>query len=323
MCDVSAPTEAQPVESARGRPLLALGLGVVAVSSAAILISFSRAQGLPALSIAALRMGIAALVVAPVALLRCAAEIRAISPKDLAMGIASGILLALHFGFWTSSLDSTSVMSSVVFVSTNPLFVAAASALLFRERLRAGVLLGIGAAIAGGVVIAIADLGQGGSASARGDVMALLGAVSASGYLIVGRRLRARMSLPLYVGISYVTAAAALLCTAGLTGTRLTGYPVEGYLWVLLLAAGPQLLGHTSYNYALKYVSATFVTVSLLGEPIGATLLAIPLLSQVPSGFQAAGGACILVGILLAARAEAGSLKPRGRRDPGKETQTM
>ena len=294
-------------------PFAALALGVAAVSSAAILISFARAEGVPALSIAALRMTLAALVVAPIALLRRWPEIRALTMKDACLGAVSGVFLALHFGFWTSSLDSTSVMSSVVFVSTNPLFVAAASALLFKERLRAGTLLGIGVAVAGGVAVALLDAGQGGAATTRGDILALLGAVSASGYLLVGRRLRSRMSLSLYVGISYVTAAAALLCAVALTGTRLAGHPARGYLWVLLLALGPQLLGHTSYNYALKYVSATFVTVTLLGEPLGASLLAIPLLSQVPSAPRIVAGACMLAGIVIAARAEAGSRTVRGR----------
>jgi drug/metabolite transporter (DMT)-like permease len=282
-------------------PGLALALGVAAVSSAAILITFARAQGIPALSIAALRMGIAAIVVAPVALVRCGAELRVLPGKDLALSLASGVLLALHFGFWTSSLDSTSVMSSVVFVSTNPLFVAAASALLFHERLQAAGIVGIGTAILGGAVVGFADAGQGGAASTRGDILALLGALSASGYLLVGRRLRSRMSLPLYVGIVYVTAAAALFLVVGITGQRLSGFSPLGYSWVLLLALGPQLLGHTSYNYALKYVSATFVTVTLLFEPVGATLLAIPLLSQVPSPLRIAGGLCILAGIVLAA----------------------
>ena len=295
-------------------PALALALGVAAVSSAAILISFARMQGIPALSIAAMRMALAAVVAAPIALIRTWAEIRALTAKDAALGAVSGIFLALHFGFWTSSLDSTSVMSSVVLVSTNPLFVAVASALLFRERLRAATLIGIGAAIAGGAVVALLDAGPGGGASTRGDIMALLGAVSASGYLMVGRRLRSSMSLSLYVGISYVTAAAALLGVVALTATRLAGYPAGAYLWVLLLALGPQLLGHTSYNYALKYVSATFVTVTLLGEPIGASLLAIPLLSQVPSAARIAAGLCILAGIVIAARSEARQRGPRAAR---------
>ena len=146
-----------------------------------------------------------------------------------------------------------------------------------------------------------ADAGQGGAASTRGDILALLGALSASGYLLVGRQLRSRMSLPLYVGIVYVTAAAALFLVVGITGQRCPGFRRWDTPGSLLLALGPQLLGHTSYNYALKYVSATFVTVTLLAEPVGATLLAIPLLSQVPSPARIAGGLCILAGIVLAA----------------------
>ena len=112
------------------------------------------------------------------------------------------------------------------------------------------------------------------------------------------------MSLTLYVGIAYVVAALVLLGVVCVTGTRLAGFPREGYLWVALVAAGPQLLGHTAYNWALKFVSATFVTVTLLAEPVGATLLALAFLGQVPSALRLAGGICILAGIGLAARAE-------------------
>jgi len=306
-----------PPPRRKAGPGFALALGVAAVSSAAILISFARAQGIPALTIAALRMGIAAVVVAPIALMRCRRELGMLPGSDLALSLASGALLALHFGFWTSSLDSTSVMSSVVFVSTNPLFVAIASAFMFHERLRPAGMAGIGVAILGGAIVGFADAGQGGAVSTRGDILALLGALSASGYLLAGRRLRARMSLPLYVGIVYVTAAALLFIAAGFAGMRLPAFPARGYLWVLLLALGPQLLGHTSYNYALKYVSATFVTVTLLAEPIGATLLAIPLLSQVPSPARIAGGACILAGIVLAAIGNPPAREPQDAVPPG------
>ena len=282
---------------------------MAAVSSAAILITFARQQGVPALSIAALRLALAAAVVVPVALVRCLPEARALPARDLGLAAASGVFLALHFGFWTTSLDSTSVMSSVVFVSTNPLFVALASALLFRERLGAATLAGIGVAIAGGAAVGLLDAAQSGTASARGDLLALLGAVSASAYLLVGRRLRSRMSLPLYVAIAYLVAAAGLLLVVGITGTHLELSRPRGMLWVAALALGPQLLGHTSYNYALKYVSATLVTVTLLAEPVGATLLAIPLLGQAPTWPRAAGGVFILVGVFIAARSEARARK--------------
>lgn len=281
-----------------------LTLGVIAVSSAAILISFARAQGVPALAIAAFRMTFAAIVVVPIALARCRAEIRDLSGRELLRAVAAGVLLALHFAFWISSLDDTSVMSSVVIVSTSPIFVGLATVLLLHERLKAATMAGLAVAIVGAAVVAFTDLGQAGARSARGDLLSLMGAVSASGYILLGRGVRKRMSLILYIGIAYLTAAIVLLALAGMTGTRLTGYPLEGYAWVALLAAGPQLLGHTSYNWALRYVSATFVTITLLAEPIGATLLAVLLLSQVPSAFRLAGGALILGGIFLAARGE-------------------
>jgi drug/metabolite transporter (DMT)-like permease len=292
---------------ARARAYLALVIGVLAVSSAAILVTLARAQGAPAILIAALRMSAAAVVIVPIALVRCRAEIRALHARELLLGIASGVCLALHFAFWISSLDYTSVMSSVVFVSTNPLFVGLASVLILKERLGRWTTIGVLVAVIGGALVGLADLRATGGQSLKGDALALLGAVSVSGYLLIGRRLRKTMSLTLYVGIAYATAAVVLLAVVGITATRITGYPLAAYLWIALLAAGPQLLGHTAYNWALKYVSATLVTVSLLAEPVGATLLAIPILSQVPSAVRLAGGGLILAGIALAARAEARS----------------
>jgi drug/metabolite transporter (DMT)-like permease len=288
----------------RTRPSLVLAAGTLAVSSAAILISLARAEGIPVIAIASLRLSVAAAVAAPIALIRAGGELRRLCRGDLLLGLAAGILLALHFAFWTSSLDRTSVMSSVVFVSTNPLFVALASALLLREKVGRWTLAGIVVAVAGGAIIGLADAGKGGGDWFWGDLLALLGAVSASGYLLIGRELRKRLSLPAYIGIAYTTAAVTLLAIAGITRTPFLGHSWKGYLFTALLAAGPQLIGHTAYNWALKYVSATFVTVTLLAEPIGATLLAIPVLSQVPSPMGLGGGMLILMGILVAARGE-------------------
>jgi drug/metabolite transporter (DMT)-like permease len=163
------------------------------------------------------------------------------------------------------------------------------------------------------MVIGFADLSLAGQGSLRGDALALLGAVAVSGYLLIGRSLRSRLSTTAYIGLVYSVAAVVLLAAAGVSGTRLAGYPWKGYLWVLLLAAGPQLLGHTSYNFALKYLSATFVTVTLLAEPIGATLLAIPLLGQVPPVVTLAGGLLILAGIWFSSRGERAAGPAEGR----------
>lgn len=286
------------------RPYLVLAIGILAVSSSAILITFARAEGVPAVSIAALRLTLASLVLAPLALMRSTGEWSRLRPLDLALAILSGVLLAFHFAFWISSLDYTSVMSSIVFVSTNPLFVALASVLLFREPLRRWTLAGILVAAAGGALVGFGDLGQGGAESLQGDMLALAGAVAVSGYLLIGRRLRKHLSLVAYTSLVYSTAAIVLLLLAFAMGTRLSGFTINGYALIVLLAVGPQLIGHSAYNWALKYVSATFVTVTILAEPIGATILAVPLLAQVPSPIKIAGGMLILTGIFLAARAE-------------------
>jgi drug/metabolite transporter (DMT)-like permease len=277
---------------------------MVAVSFAAIFISFARAEGMPAVAIAAIRLTLASLVLAPFAFARARAEWRALNPRDLALAIASGVLLAFHFAFWISSLDYTSVMSSVVFVSTNPLFVGLASVLILRESLKRGTILGIIVAACGGALIGWSDLGSAGAESLQGDLLALAGAVTVSGYLLIGRRLRGHLSLLAYISLVYTTAAIALLVIALAMGTPLLGYSWQAYAFVVLLAAGPQLIGHTSYNYALKYLSATFITVTILAEPIGATLLAIPLLDQTPDITKLIGGALILTGIYFAARGE-------------------
>jgi len=298
------------------RPGAVLVLAVAAVSSASVLISLSLAQGVPAITIAALRMGFASIVVVPVAFLRSRSEIRSIPAGDLLLCVLSGALLAVHFAFWTSSLAKTSVMSSAVLVSTNPVFVGIASAIVYRERLGAWAIAGIAVAAVGGVVVGFADLGQAGGGSLGGDLLALLGALAGSGYLLVGRGVRSRLSLTAYIGIAYFTSAVLLLCLAAVTRTPLGGYPAAGYLWIAVLAAGPQLIGHTSYNWALKYVTATFVTVTLLAEPVGATLLAVPVLGQVPTPVRVAGAVLILAGIILAARSEA---RARGLALPNKE----
>ena len=290
--------------AAGARPYLALAIGMLAVSSSAVLISFARREGVPALAIAALRVALSAAVVAPLALTRSRQELFRLPLRDFGLAAASGILLALHFAAWISSLDYISVMSSVVLVSTNPLFVGLASILVLRERVGRLTIAGVVVAILGAAVVGLSDAGQAGSGTLRGDLLALLGAAAASGYLLLGRRLRQRMSLIPYVAITYTTAAIVLLAVVFATGVSLGGWSAKGWLFVALLALGPQLIGHTAYNWALKHVSAVFVTVTLLAEPIGSTLLAIPLLGQVPPPVRIAGGVLILVGIWIASRAE-------------------
>jgi len=278
------------------RLYVVLFVGVVAVSFGAILVRLAEA---PSLVTATYRLAIASLIVAPVGLLRSHRELRALSRRDLVWAVVSGLFLTLHFVFWIASLDYTSVASSVVFVSTSPIFVGVASHFLTQDRLSATMAGGILLALLGGLVIAWNDLVVGGLAW-RGDLLAIVGAAMVGGYFMAGRRLRPRMSLLAYVTLVYSVAALGALFLSGLTQQKLTGYPPQTWLMFLLLAAGPQIIGHSSLNWALRHLPAAAVGVVTVGEPVGSTVLALFLLSEVPGPLKLAGGALILTGIYLA-----------------------
>lgn len=292
----------------RSLPFLVLGVGVGVVSFAAILIRFAHAEGASSLTIAAVRLGLAAVVLAPIAWLRHGSEIRRLGKRERGLCLLSGAFLALHFWTWITSLEYTSIASSTALVTTNPLWVGLASALLLRERPGIAALAGIGLTIAGSLMIFAADAGPVDSSSGKwpllGNTLALVGALSASGYLLVGRALRARISLIAYVWLAY--AIAAVLLSAGLvaSGMPLTGLPPAAWGFMVLLAIGPQLIGHTAFNWALRRLTATFVAVSILGEPIGSALLAILLFGETFSVLQLCGFVLLLAGIFVAARGE-------------------
>ncbi|HJX38227.1 MAG TPA: DMT family transporter [Anaerolineae bacterium] len=270
-------------------------MGVVAVSFGAILVRFAEA---PSLVIATYRLVLASLIVAPVGLLRRWGELRALSRGDLAWAGLSGALLTLHFAFWISSLEYTTVASSVVFVSTSPIFVGVASHFLTRDKLSLAMSAGIAVALLGGMVIGWNDLELGGQAL-RGDLLAIVGAVMVGGYFMAGRKLRPTTSLLAYVTVVYSVAALGALVLCVLTEQRLAGYSVQTYVMLLLLAVGPQIIGHSSLNWALRHLPAAAVGVVTLGEPVGSTVLACLLLSEVPSPLKVAGGGLILAGIYL------------------------
>ena len=282
----------------RAYPILALG--VVAVSFAAILIRWAEA---PALVVGAYRLGIASAIVLPLAGMRSRAEWARLAAGTWLLLGASGVFLGLHFALWIASLSHTSVASSVIFVTTSPLFVAAVSHLLRIDRVSRRTAIGIAVAAAGGILIGSGDLSLSGGAL-WGDLLALGGAAMAAGYLLIGRRLRRGLSNLAYVAPVYAVAALLNLGLAALAGLSFGGYAGVAYLIFLLLALGPQLVGHSSINWALGHLSAPFVSVAILGEPVGATLLAYLLLGETPAPGTLAGGALILAGVYLASRGE-------------------
>jgi drug/metabolite transporter (DMT)-like permease len=296
--------------------LVLLG-GVLLVASASIMIRQTQQLGVPSPAIAAWRLGLAALIVTPLALARAWLEIRKLRWRDVLLGIGSGAFLALHFSAWITSLEYTSVASSSALVATNPLWIALASVLLFRQRLAALTWLGVLITVGGSVLIAISDsAGAGGSNALLGDVLALFGALAGSGYFLVGARLQRRLSTLTYIWLVYSSAAAILALIALGTGAwrndaDTPGYPPAAYLLLLGLAIGPQLLGHTAFNWSLRHLSATFVAVATLGEPIGAALLALALFGQTFEPLQLLGFMVLLMGIAIAARGEQGTTATR------------
>jgi drug/metabolite transporter (DMT)-like permease len=230
-------------------------------------------------------------------------ELARLTRSELIRAAIAGLLLALHFATWISSLEFTSVAASVVLVATHPLFVGLLSPPILREPSPRLMLVGILVAVTGSGVIGLGDMG-GGRDPVLGDLLALVGAACAAGYFIMGRTLRRKLSLLTYIFVVYSVAAITLLVVVGVGRQPMGGFAPETYGWVLYLALGPQLIGHTSFNWALRYLSAAYVTVTLLSEPMGSSLLAWVLLKEPPTGLEGLGGALILVGVAIASRAE-------------------
>jgi drug/metabolite transporter (DMT)-like permease len=275
----------------------ALGAGIIAISFGAIFIRLAQA---PASVVAALRMIFSSFILVPLVLVSPAAkrELSGLSRKQLLLLLLAGLFLALHFILWISSLSLTGVTSSVVFVTTSPLFVALFTILVLRERVSRIFWCGLGLAILGGVTIGGNDV-IGGGARWKGDLLALGGAVAIAGYFLVGSRLRRRLSLIGYVFPVYTCAAIILFIAALASGVSLAGYGWKSYLYCFLMAFVCQILGHSLFNWALKHLAATVVTIAVLGEPVGASILAVVLLHETPGLTEILGGACILFGIFL------------------------
>ena len=298
------------------RLLLPLGLvaAILAVSTASIFIRFAQANA-PSLVIAALRLAFATLLLAPIALTHHREELKNLTRREITLGIFSGLFLTLHFATWISSLEYTSVASSAVFVATGPLWVALLSPALLNERLRRAAMIGLTLALIGGTVVGLSDacvihngiqcpdLSQILQGRAMwGNFLALLGAWAVTGYLIIGRKLRAKISLIPYIFVVYGISAVGLIIVMFAAGQSPLGYPMETYGWIFLLALVPQIIGHSTFNWALAYLPAAFVAVTTLGEPVGSAILAFFILRETPSGIMILGGVLILFGIYLASR---------------------
>ncbi|RQG91934.1 DMT family transporter [Natrarchaeobius chitinivorans] len=279
-------------------PYVALACAVFAASTSAILVRWSHAPS----SVAAFyRVLFTTAMIAPVAVVWYRDEFARLSWSDLGFAIVAGIALAVHFAAWFESLNHTSVAASVTLVQTQPIFVALGAALVLGERVSRETVLGITIAIVGAGVMSLGDAGQApiSDATAFGNALALLGAVTVAGYVLAGRSIRQRVSLFPYVTVVYTACAVTLFVLVGVQGHDYVAYPAREWLLFLGMAVGPGVFGHTVINWVLKHLESVVVSVAWLGEPVGATLLALALLAEVPDEVTVVGGVVVLCGIYV------------------------
>lgn len=273
-------------------------IGILAVSSSAILIRLAQGEEVPSLVIAAMRMIIATILLTPLVLTRHWRELRQLTRNDLILLTTSGVFLAFHFATWISSLEFTTVLISTVLVTTTPLWVSALEAIFLKARLNKWIILGLIECLVGGMAIGLAGGGDGaGSQPVLGGTLALIGAMTVAVYMVIGRSVRSRMGLLPYIYVVYGIAAVALAVFALMRGYSFTGYSSNAYLLMALMALVPQMLGHTAFNFVMKYLPATYVGITTQLEPIASASMAYILLNEQPTGIQVVASALVLFGV--------------------------
>lgn len=294
---------------ARRVPQLAwvvLATGVLVASTSAILSRYAFPGDADALDIASWH-GSGGVHPLALSFWRCAIGAAALLPlsrvrqrrarrAEVRASMVAGMFLAVHFATWITSIALTTVAASVLLVSTTPVFVAIAARILFGERLPPPAWSGIALAFAGTAIVAGGDLS---GSNLAGNALALAGGATAAGYALAGQRARRSLGIFEYSVLAYGVAAAALLAVCVAAGVPLGGYSTSRWVALLAVAAGPQILGHTFINFALKDIGATTVSVAIMAEPVVATALAYMLFAEVPSWLVVPGGALILAGIYM------------------------
>ena len=264
--------------------------GVIAASFAPILIRY--ADEAEPLAISFWRCAAGALFLLPFA----RGGLARVGRDGLRVCSLAGVFLALHFATWITSLELTTVSSSVLLVSTTPVFVALVAPWVVRERLTQLGWTGIALAFVGTALIAGVDFG---GASVEGNALALAGGATAAGYVLAGRLARKELAIIPYAVVTYAAAAAALAVTCIAAGVELWGYPAATWWAIAGLVVGPQLLGHTVINLVLSSLDATTVSVAFMAEPVIATILAAWLFDEIPAVVFYVGGIAVLAGIYV------------------------
>ena len=280
-------------DASRAVPFIVLGIALLAVSNGAI---FARLAVAPPLAIAAWRVGLALLVVLPLAF--AAPRTAAGNSRSIVFAAGAGALLAVHFATWIASLDHTTIARSVLLVSTSPIWVALLQFLAGRGPPSKLTLVALVLAIAGAAVVS--GSGQGGEGALLGDALAVAGGIAMAGYFLLSREAQSALSFRNYLGIAYGVAGAVLWAAVFLTDTQATGFDSKTWWALAGMAAISQLIGHSGYNWSLRHLDPLFVAVVSVGEPVLASLLGWWLIGEALDWRTGAGGILILGGIALA-----------------------
>lgn len=285
-------------ETGTARVMAAMGFAVLALAFSSIFISKLERTEVPPLVIAFYRMALATVLLMPAALAFKRREIAALASKDLVLLLLGGFFLAVHFGAWITSLKYIPISTSVVLVNSHPLFVVIASYFFLGEKPGRRSLAGTAVGIAGMIVITHDALGDIGLAL-KGNGLALVGALAVVGYFIVGRKARTRISLLGYVTPLYAVCSLLLLLGVLAAGEPLYPYTVTQWAYFAALAVVPTILGHTVFNWAIKHVRPSAISLAFLGEPVAASGLAFIFFAQRPPVATLIGGALVLAGVYL------------------------
>lgn len=276
-------------------PYIPIAIGVLSVALSAIFVKFTVADSGV---VAFYRMLFSVLFMAPLFFMKYRGEVKELSKKDWILSAVAGVFLALHFVLWFESLNYTSVASSTVLVTLQPIFAFVGTYFIFKEKISGKAILSAAIAITGSFIISWSDFQIGGSAL-YGDLLALIACAFITIYLLFGQEVRKRISLMTYTFIVYSISTLTLFIYVVAKGASFGPYPQMEWMWYILLALIPNFLGHTLFNWAIKYVSTNAISIAILFEPVGATILAFYIFNESLTSAQLSGGIIVILGILL------------------------
>lgn len=294
------------LQNTRWHAYAAILIGVFATSFAPVWIRYAQAEGVPTLVIVAIRMSLSPLLLTPIVLARYSREIRQFSRRDILLGALAGFWLFVSFFSFLAAIEHISLMLNEVLGNSSALWVALMEILFLKATLKRSVWFGLVLALVGCTVIGLSSSGEVGMGHnpLLGGALSLAGAITYAIYLVTGRSLRARISFVPYIWLVFGFTGLFSLMTLGITRTPITGYTPNGYWYILLMVLIPQLVGHSLVNYSLRYLSATFISVTGLMTVITSGLYGWLLFQEIPAIIHIPASLAILAGVVLVSRGQ-------------------